>query len=78
MKENGIDELRTLLNILNNSRDSALEHFTAEQLINIARACRASEWDITLEYLMFNERKYAAEHGTLSKECVARLDKELS
>ena len=38
MKENGIDELRTLLNILNNSRESALEHFTAEQLINNARA----------------------------------------
>ena len=76
--EAGIDELRTLLNILNNYRESALDDLSPEELINVARACRASDWDITLEYLTFEERKYASRHKQLSEKCKARLDKELS
>lgn len=43
----GIEELRKAVNVFNNTRESAIDSYTAEQLILIYRAYKRSEWDIT-------------------------------
>jgi hypothetical protein len=75
--ESGADELRKIVNVLNNTRESALDGHTAERLIQLVRACRASPWDLTPDMLTLNEATYASRTGKLSAACVARLTKEL-
>lgn len=43
----GIEELRKAVNVFNATRESAIDSYTAEQLILIYRAYKRSEWDIT-------------------------------
>ena len=76
-KESGPEELRRIVNCLDFTREDALDGFTAEQCVRIVRAVRACKWDIFPDNLTRDELEHAAEHGTLSEECNARLDREL-
>ena len=76
--ETGAEELRRIVRVLNQCAESALDPFSSAELIAIVRACWASPWDIFLDQLTLDERRYAAQHGKLSDECNARLDKELT
>ena len=78
MPETGAEELRRIVNVLDRCDESALDPFSSAELIAIVRACWASPWDIFLDQLTLDERRYAAQHGKLSDECNARLDKELT
>lgn len=42
----GIELLRYAVKLFNGCRESCNEQYTAEQLLNIAKAMRRSEWDI--------------------------------
>lgn len=42
----GIEELRSAVRLFNDVREDWNDQYTAEQLISIARAMRASKWDI--------------------------------
>lgn len=43
----GAEELRTIVRILNNTREGFNDNYTAEELIQICRMQRASGWDFT-------------------------------
>lgn len=44
----GADTLRSLVNWLNNTNESALDDYSAEELIKLYQAFEACEWDFTL------------------------------
>jgi hypothetical protein len=73
-KETGAEQLRRIVAVLNGSRESALDPFTAEELLRIVRACWTSPWDIYPDNLTFDELKFAAKHSKLSAACKRRLD----
>lgn len=76
-QETGAEELRKIVRVLNNTREGALDGFTAEELIRIVRACLASPFDITPDYLHYNEARHAIRYQKLSPRCLARLEKAL-
>lgn len=76
LKETGAEELRRIVRVLNSTSESALDAFTAEELLRIVRACWASPWDMFPDTLTFEERKYAAKHGKLSAACNRRLERD--
>lgn len=48
MNPNAIEEFRRISNVLRNTSEAALYQATSvEDLIALARACIASEWDVT-------------------------------
>lgn len=64
-QEFGIDELRTIVSMLNNCTESVLQEYTLEGLINIGRAWRASEWDFPPQYWTPTQICHAACYGTI-------------
>lgn len=42
----GAEELRTIVRVLNQCRESFLDRYSVEQLIALYRALRRSEWDV--------------------------------
>lgn len=76
MRESGIEELRGLVRLANNTRESAFDGFTAEECFLLLRACRDSDWDITPDELRSDERQYAAENGKIHKRTHTRLERE--
>lgn len=42
----GVDELRRAVQLLSRNREDFNQRHTAEELLAIARACWASEWDV--------------------------------
>ena len=76
--ETGAEELRRMVSALNMSTESAVDPFSAEQVIRIVRACWASPWDLLPDMLTLAERRYAAKHGKLSDACARRLDREMA
>ena len=64
-KETGIEELRRVVNAAGYSNEDALYGFSAE----------ASGWDIFPDQLTAEERAHAAQAGTLSHACLARLQR---
>jgi len=78
LNETGAEELRRMVSTLNMSAETAVDPFTAEQVIRIVRACWASPWDLLPDMLTLAERRYAAKHGKLSDACNRRLDKEMT
>ncbi len=48
-RQTGADELRRIVVVLNCTRESALDPFTAEELITLVRAQLACAWDHTIE-----------------------------
>lgn len=77
VKETGAEELRRVVRACNLTREDALSGFSAEQVLRLMRACWASPWDILPDALTEDERAAAAARGTLSPECVARLERDL-
>lgn len=73
----GAEELRRIVGCLSACRESALDPFTAEQLVKIVRACWLTGYDVYPDDLTLAERKYAAKHGKVSNACVVRLKKEM-
>lgn len=63
MSETGIEELRVLVAIANNTPETALDDLSVEDAITLLRACRASEWDVTPDDLTEAQRRNAIEHG---------------
>ena len=76
--ETGPEMLRRVVRVLDWTHGDAVDPFTAEECLNIVRACWGSKWDILPDNLTREELKYAARHGSLSVRCNARLDKELA
>lgn len=76
--ETGPETLRRAVSVLDMTHGDAVDPFTAEECLNIVRACWASPWDVFPDNLTREERQYAAEHGKLSDACNARLDRELA
>lgn len=72
--ESGADRLRRVVRVLNMCRESALDGFSPEQLINMVTACWKSDWDIVPSDLTNDERQYAADMRQLSTETLARLE----
>ena len=72
-KETGIQELRKLVNMANNTREDALDGFTAEELVKLLRACRDLNLEVLPDQLQPWERRYAAKHGKVSKGALRRL-----
>jgi len=62
-KLEGIDELRQIVRLCDNTRESEHDGYSAEELIKMTRAILASGWDITASDLTEEEKEYAAEHG---------------
>ena len=76
--ETGAEELRRIVSALGMSAETAVDPFTAEQVIRIVRACWSSPWDLLPDMLTDSERWHAAKHGRLSAACVRRLDREMT
>jgi hypothetical protein len=57
----GIEELRRMVNLFNNTTESFNQRYTVEQLVLIYRAYQRSEWDITPDYWTPKEVKLALE-----------------
>lgn len=74
--ETGVQELRRIACITESTRESAFDGYTAEQCINMMRACWRSDWDILPDALTDAEREYAARYGFLSGPAMRRLKKE--
>ena len=74
-KETGAEELRRVCAALGYNNESALDPYSAEDLLHIMRAIAAGGWDIFVDQLLPEERDHAAMHGTLSSACLARLQK---
>lgn len=50
-KESGAEELRRIVAHIENCRESALDPYSAEEILRLARACWASEWDVWIDDL---------------------------
>ncbi len=57
--ECGIDELRTVVNILDHNNESFNTGYTSEELLQIVRMCRASAWDIYPDQWTKRQRREA-------------------
>ena len=57
--ESGIEELRRAANVSGWARESVYEGFTAEECLNMLRACWTCEWDVLPDGL--RKTKNAAE-----------------
>jgi hypothetical protein len=75
--ESGIDELRRAANVSGWCRESAYDGFTAEECLNMLRACWASGWDMLPDMLTLTERSFAARNGKVSAACAKRLERDL-
>jgi hypothetical protein len=75
-EETGIAELRRAAKVSTYSRESAFDGYTAEECLNMIRACWASQWDILPDELTPEEREYAALHGRIGDKDA--LDRRLS
>ena len=76
-EETGVEELRRVADISKYGTESSYDGFTAEQCLNMFRACWASVWDILPDVLTLTERRAAARSGKLSVRCLARLERVL-
>ncbi len=75
--ESGFEELRRAANVSGWARESVYEGFTAEECLNMLRACWTCEWDVLPDGLTDEERRGAARSGKLTARCLKRLDREL-
>lgn len=73
--ETGIEELRRAARASEMCRESALDGFSAEECLNMIRACWRSEWDILPDDLPIEEREFAARNARLSARAVRALKK---
>ena len=74
--ETGAERLRRIVRCLDWNRESALDGFGVIELIRIVEAIWALDSDVVdvmIDELSPAERKFAARHGRLSKECERRL-----
>lgn len=72
----GMEELRSLVNIANQTNESAFDGFTLEETVRLLQACRALDLETLPDMLTPGERKYAAKHGKVSTACLRRLYKQ--
>lgn len=63
--ETGAEELRRISHVLGCCRESALDAFTAEQLVTLVRACWASGWDVYVDDLSQDQCTAALELGEI-------------
>lgn len=75
--ESGVEELRRAAKVSGHAIESSYDGFTAEECLNMIRACWVSGWDILPDSLFPEERRGAARYGKLSKRCLARLERDL-
>lgn len=73
--ESGIEEMRRAVSVAGMCRESAMEGFTAEEVMNLFRACWATPYDMLPDELNGRERKYAARHGRVDEKTLRRLAK---
>jgi hypothetical protein len=71
-KQTGVEELRIVLNQLN--VEGNLHAFSAEEIIRICRAVRASGWDVYPGQLPTSFLRHAARTGKLSKRALAYIE----
>lgn len=71
--ERGVQELRRAARASEITRESAFDGCTAEQCLNLLRACWRSGWDILPDELTQEERAESAQSGLLSVAAQARL-----
>jgi hypothetical protein len=69
----GVEELRQLARMSGHCNESAYDGFTMNEVVNMLRACRDSDWDILPDELYADERKSAGRTGVLTEICVKRL-----
>lgn len=74
--ESGIDELRKLVNMANNTAEGAFDDFGLYEVVELLRACRRIDLDITPEQLTRDEAEFAARRGRVSIKCLRRLYKQ--
>jgi hypothetical protein len=72
----GAEVLRCAVSLCNASRESTFDDLTAEEVINLCRACWASDWDVYPDNLRASERKYAARHAKLPAAAEARFERD--
>lgn len=72
-KETGIELLRRVVRAAGHTREDAISDYTPDQLVNLFRACWASDWDIFPDELTREERDHAACRGVLSVDTTERL-----
>jgi hypothetical protein len=71
----GIEELRALVNMANNTREDAFDGLNAEETVCLLRACRALNLETLPDQLTPEGRAYAAKHGEVSTKELRRLYK---
>lgn len=74
--QSGVDELREAAAMLN--VEGELHAFTAEQILRICRAVRASGWDIYPAQLPLGFLRHAARTGRLSATALAWMERLLA
>ena len=74
-QETGIEELRRAARVSGMTRESAFDGYSAEECLEMIRACWKSGWDILPGDLTPEERDYAARHGKLSARALARIER---
>lgn len=75
-EKTGAEVLRIAVSLCNSSRESCFDDLTAEQVLNLARACWASEWDVYPDSLTDRERRTAARTGKLPVSAEKRFDRD--
>lgn len=73
MSETPAERLRSIVGVMNNSRESVFDNLSIFGIINLIEACRASQWDIFPDVLSSKLIKEAAFHGP-SDEVVKKID----
>lgn len=71
----GIDELRKLVNLANNTNESAFDDLGLEETVRLLRACRALDLETLPDMLEQDELEFAAKNGRISKKALRRLYK---
>jgi hypothetical protein len=71
--ETGIEELRKLVNMANNTREDAFDDFDLEQTVRLLRACRELNLEVLPDQLTEEEAEDTASTGRISTECLRRL-----
>lgn len=63
--DNGADELRRIVNVMNNTAEWALDGLSIAELIRMFTAHKACEWDYYPDQWTPSQRRKAAKFGTV-------------
>lgn len=77
LRDDPIDELERIRNVLRNTRTDCLTGYTLAEVINIVRAVRATPWDIVPSDVPIGAFPHAARHGVLPQWAFERVKNKL-